>query len=110
MPIVGLVPILFPSSRIEPPHLFIGFGIWFFCWVAFGSRRDVCFWIHTRDGKDIVRVVGQTGQWKQLQTFVRHVRGFVSHFSKCETYKLLVTRPNGLDCHLHSLTLTKIRP
>ncbi|SRR6266568_5155206 len=73
MPIVVLVPVLLPSSGIEPLHLFIAFGIWFFCWVAFGSRRDVCFWIYTRDGRDVVRLAGQARQQEQLQSFVRGV-------------------------------------
>lgn len=73
MPIVVLAPVLFPSSRIEPLHLFIAFSVWFFCWVVFGSRRDVCFWIYTRDAKDVIRLVGQTRQQEQLQSFVRRV-------------------------------------
>jgi hypothetical protein len=73
MPVVVLVPVLIPSSQIQPWHLFVGFGVWFFCWVVFGARRDVCFWIYTRDGKDIVRVVGRTGQQEQLHGFVRRV-------------------------------------
>ena len=73
MPVVVFVPVLLPSSRIGPVHLFVGFGVWFFCWVVFGARRDVCFWIYTRDGRDVVRVVGQTGQQEQLQSFVRRV-------------------------------------
>jgi hypothetical protein len=74
LPVMALATVLFPSSRIEPVHLFVGFGIWFFCWVVFGAHRDVCFWIYTRDGTDVVRIVGQAGQQEQLQSFVRRVR------------------------------------
>jgi hypothetical protein len=73
MPVVVIMPVLLPSSRIQPVHLFIGFGVWFFSWVVFGARRDVCFWIYTRDGKDVVRVVGRSRQQEQLHGFVRRV-------------------------------------
>lgn len=73
MPVVVLVPVLLPSLRVEPWHLFLGFGVWFFCWVVFGAHRDVCFWIYTRDGRDVVRVVGRSEQQEQLHSFVRRV-------------------------------------
>jgi hypothetical protein len=72
MPVV-LLPVVLPSLRVEPVYLFIAFGLWFFCWVVFGSRRDVCFWIYKRDEKDVIRVVGETRQREQLQSFVRCV-------------------------------------
>src|ERR1043166_6198174 len=39
MPVVVLVPVLLPSSQIQPWHLFVGFGVWFFCWVVFRSEE-----------------------------------------------------------------------
>jgi hypothetical protein len=73
LPVVVLVPELFPSSRIDTVYLSLGFGVWFLCWVAFGACRDVCFHIHVPNCRETLELVGRTGQQEQLQSFVRRV-------------------------------------
>jgi hypothetical protein len=82
---VVLLPLLVPSLPIESLHLFIGFAVWFFCWVVFGSHRDVCFWIYTRNGKDVLKLVGRSTQQEQLQSFVREVAEQVRKLSSVDS-------------------------